>query len=920
MRKLASKQVRKLESKQVGRLADYCGFVSLILVIFIIFITSCDLDTPPAPVHDNPWDPENPNPPRAPVELNGSAISEIEIQLNWTDMSGNEDGFYIFESPSTDSFFTIVDTMEPNADSLILTGRDPVTIYHYKIEAFNDSGSSSQTDTISVNTAETQPTAPLELEARTVSATEIELTWHDQSFNENHFTIEESISDSLQFEPIIEVTSNSTYLILIDREPFVTSYYRIAAVNDYGLSAHSNVTWATPGDFPPATPINMTARATSEIEIELTWIDQADNEEQFEIFISEENEQNFEALTNTAANDIIEVFSECESGKDYFFKVRARNRYGTSEFSNVCHASTRDAPPVAPADLRAEVISETDIELFWTDLSVIEEGYQVQESIDGPEHFSEITVTEPNVENFQVNDLIPLTTYYYRIRTVGANCFSEWSDVISVIPGSIPPDAPGNLTAEAVSMTEIDLTWEDHSTNEESFEIQESRQTQGNWNTLTTMPADRESTRLYSKTSGTRYFYRIRAVNQYGNSSFSNIAETTTPTLPENPSSLSANGVTSDEIHITWRDRSDNEDGFYVEESVGDDGNFTQIDQTETDVYEVTISGCEQFTTYYYRVRAFNEYGVSRYSNIDSATPYTVVVFAAAGDAGLIAVNINDPEAPEQLCTQDTPGYARHVEVVGELAYVADSFGGLRIIDISNPMSLSETGYYDTDGRSRSVAVDGIYAYVADETNGLEIVNVSDPSNPTHVGQFDTMGCELHDVSISEANAYTAAASGGLMVWDVSSPDSPRIIATEETPGASYGVDVVGDIAYVADYSAGLRVYDVSTPGDPVEIGAQDTPGYALGVTVVGRYAFVADYWEGLRIIDISTPAQPNEVGSIDTPDEAWEVAVLGNIAIVADYDGGLRIMSVENPENPIEVENVQLPGVVTGVAIFEYR
>jgi hypothetical protein len=33
----------------------------------------------------------------------------------------------------------------------------------------------------------------------------------------------------------------------------------------------------------------------------------------------------------------------------------------------------------------------------------------------------------------------------------------------------------------------------------------------------------------------------------------------------------------------------------------------------------------------------------------------------------------------------DTPGDTRDVEVVCDLAYVADSYAGLRVIDISNP-------------------------------------------------------------------------------------------------------------------------------------------------------------------------------------------------------------------------------------------
>jgi hypothetical protein len=198
----------------------------------------------------------------------------------------------------------------------------------------------------------------------------------------------------------------------------------------------------------------------------------------------------------------------------------------------------------------------------------------------------------------------------------------------------------------------------------------------------------------------------------------------------------------------------------------------------------------------------------------------------------------------------DTPHDAGDVEVVGDLAYVADSsyFGSaLRVVDVSNPALPVELGNLDTPGLAYDVEVVGSLAYVADGSSGLRVIDVSNPALPVELGNLDT-------------------------------------------PGYARDVEVVGDLAYVADRS-GLRVIDVSNPALPVELGNLDTPGSARDVEVVGDLAYVADYHSGLRVIDVSNPALPVELGGLDTPGLAYEVEVVGNLAYLADGDSGLRVI-----------------------------
>jgi hypothetical protein len=96
------------------------------------------------------------------------------------------------------------------------------------------------------------------------------------------------------------------------------------------------------------------------------------------------------------------------------------------------------------------------------------------------------------------------------------------------------PDAPSNLTAVAASSTQINLSWSDNSTNEDTFSIE--RCTGNNCTDFGPVASVGANVTTYSDTANTGlsrntwYRYRVRAVNTFGNSAYSNIdSAKTTP-------------------------------------------------------------------------------------------------------------------------------------------------------------------------------------------------------------------------------------------------------------------------------------------------------------------------------------------------------------------------------------------------------
>ena len=298
----------------------------------------------------------------------------------------------------------------------------------------------------------------------------------------------------------------------------------------------------------------------------------------------------------------------------------------------------------------------------------------------------------------------------------------------------------------------------------------------------------------------------------------------------------------------------------------------------------------------------------------------------AAGEGGLIVVDISNPANPVRLGGYYTGGYSYGVAVVGRYAYMADGSAGLRVIDIADPANPVQVGVYDTAGEARGVAVNGNYAYVADYSAGLQLIDVSNPSAPIRVGGWTRGYTDSYDgvygVAVSGNFVYLADWGAGLQVIDVSNPSIPVRVGGFDTQGAAFGVAVSGNYAYVADGATGLHVIDVSNPADPVRSGVFGGTWNALGVAVQGNYAYVADNRAGLQVVDVSNPSGPALAAVFDTLGEAEGVAVFGTVVCVADGGSGLQVIDVSNPTKPMRLGGYHTEGdardaTVSGTSLY---
>jgi len=278
-------------------------------------------------------------------------------------------------------------------------------------------------------------------------------------------------------------------------------------------------------------------------------------------------------------------------------------------------AAGSGTPPSAPTTLASQAASSSAIDLSWVDGSSDETGFEVERKSGAAGTWSRVSTPSANAISIRDAGLSASTAYTYRVRAVnGAGASSYTNEASATTAASAIPAAPANLVGQAVSSTMIDLSWEDHSSNENGFSVE--RLNGSSWGQVAWVA---DNITLYRNTGlspGISYSYRVLAFNGSGNSSTTNQVSITTPAasqIPAAPTSLSGSADTSTSVTLAWTDGSSNENGFSIERLNG--STWGQIAWVADGITTYRNTGLSPGTAYSYRVLAFNGFGNSPTTN-----------------------------------------------------------------------------------------------------------------------------------------------------------------------------------------------------------------------------------------------------------------------------------------------------------------
>ena len=476
--------------------------------------------------------------------------------------------------------------------SFTASGLAANTQYTFTVEARDQSSNLNTTAASDPASAFTNalpppPAAPSGLAANGASETAITLNWTDNASTETGFRVERSAAGAGNYSLIASPGVNANSYTDNGLQASTTYDYRVAAVNDFGVSGFTTASGAT-NDPPPF--VDYTSVSDTPVAGSVSGTHTA---------------------THTDDNSTQSIQERQSGGKKSDRYAYLEHRWNFN---------------VNPGDTVTVFVQA------WKTGSNSSESFDFDYSANGGSYQPLLNVSAGNTGNLQSFEIpgAPSGSIVIRVRDtyrVAGNTNQSTIHVDHLYiqvgnPPSNPPDGnPGNMTASAVSSSQINLAWSDGSGNESGFRLERSPNGSTGWNEIADLAANSTSYNDMGLNASTAYYYQVSAYNANGSSGFASASATTQapPPLPHAPTNLVANAVSTSQINLVWTDGGPNEDNYRVERSPGGAGAWATVTTLPANASGYNDGGLDAGTTYDYRVVAINGSGEAT-SDVASAT------------------------------------------------------------------------------------------------------------------------------------------------------------------------------------------------------------------------------------------------------------------------------------------------------------
>jgi hypothetical protein len=313
------------------------------------------------------------------------------------------------------------------------TANDYTSVYEYRVYAGSVDGLSGPSNT--VNT-EICPVAPI-LVGLTQTGNQILVEWEFEGHTQKGFLVK-------------RITSGSDWEVIADLGPAVREFtdanfnlgaaysYQVCAYNQYPpqytnpiLPQNCSMDFIET-EFTIVAPTNLTGTPTSSSTIALTWSDNSSDESGFTIERATSSVGPFTPVGSVSANITSFTANGLNAETQYFFRVKAVNSTGYSDYSNIVSATTPvQTGPNAPTNLTATAVASNQINLVWNDNSNDENRFEIERSINGGTTWSPVTSVSANIKTYNNTNLTGGITYSYRVRAGNVQGVSAWSNIAS---------------------------------------------------------------------------------------------------------------------------------------------------------------------------------------------------------------------------------------------------------------------------------------------------------------------------------------------------------------------------------------------------------------------------------------------------------------------------------------------------------
>jgi hypothetical protein len=309
---------------------------------------------------------------------------------------------------------------------------------------------------------------------------------------------------------------------------------------------------------------------------------------------------------------------------EYFFKVQAIGTSGSSPLSEAVSGTTGFWGLIVGS------ATTSSLTVSWNSVEGAT-SYQLFRDSSPTGSFS-YQVYDGSTTHYTDEGLVSGTTYYYKVRAMTGTTAGSFSAPES---GVTVPSIPSGLNVGPSGPTSLAVSW-DPVTGAESYQLYRDVSSSGPF-AIQIYSGNMKKYTDGSLSSGTTYYYKVRASNAGGSGDFSAIQSYTTP--PPSPTGLNVGNTSATELTIAWNPVN----GVVSYQLFRDSSSTGSFD---TQIYSGSIT---QFvdasrtlgTAYYYEVQATNSFGSS--AKADPALGRTIGTIPFMLNNGWEEFATNDP-------------------------------------------------------------------------------------------------------------------------------------------------------------------------------------------------------------------------------------------------------------------------------------
>ncbi|MFH0990824.1 MAG: fibronectin type III domain-containing protein [bacterium] len=599
------------------------------------------------PIHTSPAD--------------GSTSVPVNVTLQWNSVAGATS--YSIEV-ATSSNFSGASTHTSATPSLTLTSLQNNTMYYWRVNATDGSTTSGWSSAWKFTTALGLPAIPSPIEpsdGATGVSTSPTLKWGEVTGADTYDLQVSTKSDFSSVDVLDKQRLKSTSDNLSRLTENTTYYWRVRATNGAGSSNWSStVSFKTQLSLPATPTILEPADGATEVSTSptLKW-NSAVGADTYDLQVS--TKSNFSSVDVTdkqKLNTTSENLTQLTENTSYYWRVRATNTIGSSDWSSTASFKTQLALPATPTIVEpsngATGIS-TSPTLKWNAV-IGADTYDLQVSTKSD--FSSIDVTDkPRLRSTSesLSRLTEGTSYHWRVRAVNATGSSNWTSATfttQIAPPAKAPDLVSPTNKSVIVPPGTTLSWSSVN-GATSYSVQMAEDSKFPQDQLFINETSLISTSQSHAVTGLKgektYYWRVSAENEGGSSGWSSANYfTTASTKPAAPTSpIPSSDVSGLPVSVTLAWSPNNDPSSVYEVQVATDDKFHTIVASNSSLtksfWDVKLSYDQK---YYWHVRVTTNGGTSDWSttwnfSTETGKPARVSLMLPDSNATKVPINVS---------------------------------------------------------------------------------------------------------------------------------------------------------------------------------------------------------------------------------------------------------------------------------------